>query len=222
MEKRIVDVSPKPVQKYILRSTKSNGDDDDDEEIDLDAVDLDDLDDADSPSPPPMEFQRHNSMTRKQATALAMQRAMQIQRPVVSLVQLPPPLETELESNSMPGGGSMPPAMKPLQATNVKTHYQVHSHIAHSHPIHHHHHHQQQLGNFMTNRQHNNPIQVQFHAGGGGSPENIVLAPPPQFSDVVEESHHAHQHHHHHHQQQNLRAGQNVRIVGAVPKTNRF
>lgn len=53
-------------------------------------------DDDDSPSPPAKGFQRHNSLTRKQAATIAMNRAMQ-SRNAVSLVKLPPPIETEME-----------------------------------------------------------------------------------------------------------------------------
>lgn len=65
-------------------------------------------DDDDSPSPPAKGFQRHNSLTRKQAASIAMTRAMQ-SRPAVSLVKLPPPIEADHESDSsmahMPHGG---------------------------------------------------------------------------------------------------------------------
>ncbi|XP_055372536.1 SH3 and multiple ankyrin repeat domains protein 2 isoform X2 [Condylostylus longicornis] len=52
-------------------------------------------DDGDlSPSPPANAFKRHNSLTRKQAAQIAMNRAT---RSAVSLVQLPPPIEADLE-----------------------------------------------------------------------------------------------------------------------------
>lgn len=58
----------------------------------------DDFDDQmDSPSPPSKGFQRHNSLTRKQAATIAMNRAIQT-RSAVSLVQLPPPLEDDSDS----------------------------------------------------------------------------------------------------------------------------
>lgn len=200
------------------------GDDDDDDEIGLDELDDDYLNAADSPSPPPSDFRRHNSMTRKQANSFVLQRSM-----------LPPPLENCIVESDLEVLANAK-GMKPLHAN--QKHYHVHSHVAHSHAVH-------LGGGHYTNRQHNNPIQIQFHAGGlggsgvgggggmmqrsGGNPatspstENIVLAPPPQFSDGVEEvvpmvpPHHGH----YHGQQQKL--GPNVRIVGAVPKsTNRF
>lgn len=211
-----------------------NGDDDD--EIGLDELD-DEYLNADSPSPPPVEFQRHNSMTRKQATSLAMQRAMQIQQksPVVSmsLSQLPP-LENCIVESDLEVLANASPGVK--QA--VQAHYQVHSHIAHSQSVHGHGH-----GHY-TNRQHNNPIQVQFHATGMGgmiggavrgvpatspSTENLVLAPPPQFSDDSGQGqgqqHQMGYHHvgHYHGGGGGGNGQQNVRIVGAVPKsTNRF
>lgn len=210
------------------------GGDDDDDEIGLDELDDDYLNAADSPSPPPSDFQRHNSMTRKQANSFVLQRSMQSQKSPVSLTQLPPPLENCIVESD-------------LEVLGMKqTHYHVHSHIAHSHAVAH-----AAGGGHYTNRQHNNPIQIQFHAAGGGliiggpqraagggggggtaaiSPttENLVLAPPPQFSDGVESPaankgvHHGH-HMHYHGQQPQQKLGPNVRIVGAVPKsTNRF
>ncbi|XP_063705079.1 SH3 and multiple ankyrin repeat domains protein 2 isoform X2 [Culicoides brevitarsis] len=58
-------------------------------------------DDDLSPSPPSMGFQRHNSLTRKQAAQLAAQRAkaMQNQIRAVSLAQLPPPLEADSDDS---------------------------------------------------------------------------------------------------------------------------
>lgn len=233
--------------KKVERTVASILGDDDDDEIGLDELDDEYLNAASSPSPPPTDFQRHNSMTRKQANSFVLQRSLQ-KSPVVSLKQLPPPLENcivesdlEVLANSSVGAG-----LKQLQAN--PTHYHVHSHVAHSHAVHG----GGGGGGHYTNRQHNNPIQIQFHAAGGvggigavrsGMPatspstENLVLAPPPQFSDGAEPStvgggvHHHGQHHHMHYhqgptqqqQQQQQKLGPNVRIVGAVPKsTNRF
>lgn len=53
------------------------------------------LSDHDSPSPPSKGFQRHNSLTRKQAASIAMNRAMQTRSSAVSLVKLPPPIESD-------------------------------------------------------------------------------------------------------------------------------
>lgn len=53
--------------------------------------------DDDSPSPPPKGFQRSNSLTRKQASMIAANRAkaLQLQGQAVSLQQLPPPIEAD-------------------------------------------------------------------------------------------------------------------------------
>lgn len=51
-----------------------------------------------SPSPPAIAFQRHNSLTRKQAASIAMARA---NRAAVSLVQLPPPIEADSDTEMM-------------------------------------------------------------------------------------------------------------------------
>lgn len=56
-------------------------------------------DDDDSPSPPAKGFQRHNSLTRKQAATIAMNRAIQ-SRVAVSLVKLPPPIEADIEGDN--------------------------------------------------------------------------------------------------------------------------
>lgn len=68
--------------------------------VDCSACNALDVDEDDSPSPPPKNFQRHNSLTRKQAANIAMNRAMQT-RPAVSLLKLPPPIEDETDSNSL-------------------------------------------------------------------------------------------------------------------------
>lgn len=57
-------------------------------------------DDDNSPSPPLKGFQRHNSLTRKQAATIAMNRSLHA-RPAVSLAQLPPPMETESETETI-------------------------------------------------------------------------------------------------------------------------
>lgn len=62
---------------------------------DNDYYDDDEL--VDSPSPPSKGFQRNNSLTRKQAATIAMNRAIHT-RNAVSLVQLPPPIETDSDS----------------------------------------------------------------------------------------------------------------------------
>ncbi|XP_067626978.1 protein shank isoform X2 [Eurosta solidaginis] len=61
-------------------------------------------DDGDlSPSPPAKGFQRHNSLTRKQAAAIAMQRATR--SAAVSLMQLPPPIEADSDNELGISGG---------------------------------------------------------------------------------------------------------------------
>ena len=61
----------------------------------------DDDDDDKSPSPPSKGFQRHNSLTRKQAASIAANRAKANQtiqnRHAVTLATLPPPLENQDE-----------------------------------------------------------------------------------------------------------------------------
>uniref|UniRef100_A0A182J687 SH3 and multiple ankyrin repeat domains protein n=1 Tax=Anopheles atroparvus TaxID=41427 RepID=A0A182J687_ANOAO len=62
--------------------------------------DNDDADGTDSPSPPATGFQRHNSLTRKQAATLAANRAKANQqnlqqRHAVTLATLPPPIEAD-------------------------------------------------------------------------------------------------------------------------------
>jgi SH3/ankyrin repeat-containing protein len=68
-------------------------------------------DDDQSPSPPLMGFQRHNSLTRKQAATIAANRAKQIQmqqRHAVTLAQLPPPIEMEADEVDCGGFGMEP------------------------------------------------------------------------------------------------------------------
>ena len=233
---------PSPVM-YVKKEERTvasllGDDDDEDGEIGLDELDDEYLNASSSPSPPPTEFQRHNSMTRKQANSFIL-RSMNSQKSPVSLTQLPPPLENCIVESDLEVLANASPAMKQLQASQG---YLVHSHIGHSTML---------GGGYYTNRQHNNPIQVQFHAGAGGvlggggggtmtrggpttspSTENLVLAPPPQFSDGAEMpvSHGGGHHHgsHYHGAQvghgQASKLGPNVRIVGAVPKSsgNRF
>jgi hypothetical protein len=61
-------------------------------------------DEDDTPSPPAKGFQRHNSLTRKQAMSLAASRAKTVpatiqSRHAVTLAKLPPPMETHDESD---------------------------------------------------------------------------------------------------------------------------
>ncbi|XP_037031724.1 protein shank isoform X6 [Bradysia coprophila] len=73
-------------------------------------------DEDDSPSPPAKGFQRHNSLTRKQAATIAMNRAMQ-SRNAVSLVKLPPPMETEMEVDPV----AIPPPPQFCDCLNAKS-----------------------------------------------------------------------------------------------------
>ncbi|GAB0099496.1 uncharacterized protein DMENIID0001_153640 [Sergentomyia squamirostris] len=129
-------------------------------------------DDDASPSPPAKGFQRHNSLTRKQAASIALNRAIQT-KPAVSLSQLPPPIEIESDDTDS-CIAAVPPPMSLL----------------------HHHHH----------RHHHHTITT---APPAVLPDdsNIVLAPPPQFCDSFDT---------------NPSPQRGVRIVGAVPKTNKI
>lgn len=69
--------------------------------------------DHDSPSPPSKGFQRHNSLTRKQAASIAMNRAMQTRSSAVSLVKLPPPIESDHDE---------PDAIVPMMAMRNSPH----------------------------------------------------------------------------------------------------
>lgn len=154
-------------------------------------------DDAElSPSPPSKPFQRHNSLTRKQAATIAMNRAtVTTARPAVSLVQLPPPIEGD---NEHEGGGSAAARLKtataapdneivlapPPQFCDCQHKQQHHAHLQRQPHHQHQHHHQPQLQHFQQQQ-------------------------PPQQQQAVTQ-----------HQLQQLQAQQRVRIVGAVPKAN--
>lgn len=77
--------------------------------------DRSDDDDDNSPSPPLKGFQRHNSLTRKQAATIAMNRSLHA-RPAVSLAQLPPPMETESETETI-----IPPINTNNKINNIVT-----------------------------------------------------------------------------------------------------
>ena len=84
-------------------------------------TDKDDRDD-DSPSPPAKGFQRHNSLTRKQANAIAMNRAIHT-RTAVSLVKLPPPIELDIESESGPYHHALHHHSSDINKTISRRHY---------------------------------------------------------------------------------------------------
>ncbi|XP_039955775.1 uncharacterized protein LOC120771707 isoform X1 [Bactrocera tryoni] len=65
-----------------------------------------------SPSPPAKGFQRHNSLTRKQAAAIAMQRASR--SAAVSLMQLPPPIESDSDRYELNSTGDSSNSNKPI------------------------------------------------------------------------------------------------------------
>ncbi|XP_058459631.1 SH3 and multiple ankyrin repeat domains protein 1 isoform X2 [Malaya genurostris] len=110
----------------------------------------DEDDDDQSPSPPATGFQRHNSLTRKQAATIAANRAKANQqniqhRHAVTLATLPPPIEAdsdEADSGALPVDGTesdgsvmvLPPPAEFSDSISG----------GHSQQQHHHHHHQHQ------------------------------------------------------------------------------
>ncbi|XP_035901724.1 uncharacterized protein LOC118507382 isoform X3 [Anopheles stephensi] len=172
-------------------------------------------DGTDSPSPPATGFQRHNSLTRKQAATIAANRAKANQqnlqqRHAVTLATLPPPIEAadSDEADSWPhtlqsaggdsaaqlveGGGMVVLAPPPEFSDST---------VSHSAPI---------------------------SANNGG----VSISVQGHHSHQHTHQHHQHQHVHHHHQHAGssgslVLGGHNpnckrVRIVGAVPKVNRM
>uniref|UniRef100_A0A182Q9V5 PDZ domain-containing protein n=1 Tax=Anopheles farauti TaxID=69004 RepID=A0A182Q9V5_9DIPT len=190
--------------------------DDDDEDVAAEQ------DGTDSPSPPATGFQRHNSLTRKQAATLAANRAKANQqnlqqRHAVTLATLPPPIEAgdsdEADSWShsvrsaggvgdnvaqlAEGGGMVVLAPPPEFSDSTVSHMMAPS--------------------------------VPPMAGG------VSISVQSHRSHQHMHQHHQHQHVHHHHQHNNSGAGatgvvigghnpncKRVRIVGAVPKVNRM
>lgn len=169
-------------------------------------------DDAElSPSPPSKPFQRHNSLTRKQAATIAMNRAtVTTARPAVSLVQLPPPIEGDNEhesvgvavSRSKISAASVPDneivLAPPPQFCDCQ-HKQQHVHLQ------------------PPQQQQRQPHQLQ--------PQHFPQQQQQQHQ--LQHVHHIqqqHMHHQHQHQQhvamQQMQTQQRVRIVGAVPKAN--
>ncbi|XP_053661223.1 uncharacterized protein LOC128710205 [Anopheles marshallii] len=173
-----------------------------------------DQDGNDSPSPPATGFQRHNSLTRKQAATLAASRAKANQqnlqqRHAVTLATLPPPIEAadsdEADSWShtlqTSGGNSasqlVASAGMVVLAPPPEFSDSTVSHIAPS------------------------------SASSGG----VSISVQGHHSRQHTHQHHQHQHVHHHHQHTGggslVLGGHNpnckrVRIVGAVPKVNRM
>lgn len=185
------------------------------EDVIHDLVDGDcDDDDDRSPSPPILGFQRHNSMTRKQANTIAMTRVLQ-SRPAVSLIQLPPPIEIdyELDGQQM---SDIPPPPPPVSVVQQQQQQHHHHHVHH----HGHHNHNNIIGSTTTMGRlkvipdrHDDDDEDDLKRQS----DFIVLAPPPQFSDNNDK------------EQSLLRGGggnvssnngSGVRIVGAVPKSS--
>lgn len=153
----------------------------------------DDFDDL--PSPPAKAFQRHNSLTRKQAAIIAMNRAM-CTKNAVSLVQLPPPIETEPDDQE--------PVPFHLVVDNK------HDTLKY------------RLGSRANDR--TRPQHADKNSNDDG--QDIVLAPPPEFSDsVCSMNATANTKCVSAAGGQANASGRNnvsVRIVGAVPKTSRL
>lgn len=191
-------------------------------------------DQMDSPSPPLKGFQRHNSLTRKQAATIAMNRAIQT-RGAVSLVQLPPPIEDDSD-------GEQPPP--PKSFIDQKQHFgrTVTTVNAACKPV------------YSQSQPHGQPQKARTTASGGvvvvvpppvaydnrnlcdmsPSQETILLAPPPQFCDCTNANINRimNQHNAAGMIAENngmvtasanpVPPGRSVRIVGAVPKVTRL
>ncbi|KAH8346324.1 hypothetical protein KR084_003800 [Drosophila pseudotakahashii] len=170
--------------------------------------DLEDDDGDLSPSPPAKAFQRHNSLTRKQAAAIAMQRGA-TRTTAVSLMQLPPPLEADSD-------GEPQAQMSTLQRQHA-------SQNPHPHPLQMQQLQQQQLQQQQLQQQQQQQQPMAAHIVGmlpsgqlvavasgavAGVPgvgaaavqpgnnnlqqlctDNLVLAPPPQFCDCNDAKH---------------------------------
>lgn len=135
-----------------------------------------DDDATNSPSPPSKGFQRNNSLTRKQAAAIAMNRALN-SRPAVSLVQLPPPIEGDSDNEQQ--ATVLPPQLlgrvpNHHSSSRNKQNYQN----------------QQQSDYNRTTIKTNFVVPPPLAydksmSDCSPSQENIVLAPPPQFCDCT-------------------------------------
>lgn len=150
----------------------------------------DDDNQMDSPSPPSKGFQRHNSLTRKQAAQIAMNRAINA-RPAVSLVQLPPPIEGDSDNEQQ----QLSNMHHRVQFARISDHGNNKSSSTATTSMHQQHNHQyQQLQQQPQRRSmHSNvtvvvPPPISFDKNvcdTSPSAENIVLAPPPQFCDCT-------------------------------------
>lgn len=124
----------------------------------------DDIDDSfdDLPSPPSKGFQRHNSLTRKQAATIAQNRALYTKN-AVSLVQLPPPIEgdndeTDLNNYHAAECRKNTRNLIAMKSNNAKM----------------------IIPSPISDKNQNDGI-----GGGMAASQDIVLAPPPEFSDTV-------------------------------------
>ncbi|XP_054741154.1 SH3 and multiple ankyrin repeat domains protein 1 isoform X7 [Anastrepha obliqua] len=142
-------------------------------------------DDGDlSPSPPAKGFQRHNSLTRKQAAAIAMQRATR--SVAVSLMQLPPPIEADSDNElcvTSSGSVSNNSAVSSTATPSSSVHASVAVPIGTENIVlapppqfcdcndikQHHHQQQQQLHLQQQQYQLQMRTHIQMHGAGGGS-----------------------------------------------------
>ncbi|XP_053671754.1 uncharacterized protein LOC128721969 [Anopheles nili] len=188
-------INPQVKQNESPPEQRSEAEDDDDEQVG-----------NDSPSPPATGFQRHNSLTRKQAATLAANRAKVNQqnlqqRHAVTLATLPPPIEAgdsdEADSWS-----------HHLQSPGL-------------------------IGNIQLAENAGMVVLAPPPEFSDSTVSHIAPTLPVNISGQSHHSHqHSHQHHqhvHHHHQHpgSGVMGGHNpnckrVRIVGAVPKVNRM
>uniref|UniRef100_A0A182NDJ1 SH3 and multiple ankyrin repeat domains protein n=1 Tax=Anopheles dirus TaxID=7168 RepID=A0A182NDJ1_9DIPT len=201
----------KPTER---RKSEANDDDDEGERTEQDGTD--------SPSPPATGFQRHNSLTRKQAATLAANRAKANQqnlqqRHAVTLATLPPPIEAadsdEADSwshSARPGGGVGGNATQLTEGGGMVV-LAPPPEFSDS-----------TVGHMMA------PSAAPMSGG-------VSISVQSHHSHQHVHQHHQHQHVHHHHQHNSGGAtggslvigGHNpnckrVRIVGAVPKVNRM
>lgn len=138
----------------------------------------------DSPSPPSKGFQRHNSLTRKQAATIAMNRAIQT-RNAVSM-KLPPTIEDESDGEHQSSHHQQQQQQKPHYGRTITTINTACNTI-----------HSQNQHLTAPQRARNTgssvvvvvppPMVYDNKTNGDASPsqEIILLAPPPQFCDCT-------------------------------------
>lgn len=167
----------KQISAAVIDDTKNENDDNFNESFD------------DLPSPPPKCFQRHNSLTRKQAATLAQNRALYT-KCAVSLVQLPPPIEgdsDETDQNNYHAAECRKNTRNLIAMKSNNAKMIIPSPIC------------------------DDKNQIDGMAGSMVTSQDIVLAPPPEFSDTVSNIKAPNT--------INTNAQtRSVRIVGAVPK----